>query len=272
MPLPAYLSGDRLVLESTARRESRAVALNGDAVLCRVLGKYLMFAAPDDDSVTPHLVLNGYWESWTTLAIARVLRSGMHAVDVGANHGYFSLMMADAAGPEGRVLAIEPNPRLSALIVRTMAANGFGSWTSVVASAAAASDLERARLAIPRRCWADATIRQEGPDDDVVDVPTVTVDGATAGWNRVDLIKIDTEGSEEAVWSGMDRTIRQNPGIIIVMEFKRDSYVEPRLLLDRIHSYRFPLRHVDDSGALQPLSVQTLSDDRGGEWTLFLQR
>jgi FkbM family methyltransferase len=270
--LPAYLTADRLVLESTARRESRAVALNGDAILCRVLGKYLMFAAPEDDSVTPHLVLNGYWESWTTLALARVLRPGMNAVDVGANHGYFSLMMADAAGPNGRVLAIEPNPRLAGLLVRTMTANGFATRTSVVAGAVAPPGVERALLAIPTRCWADATIRQSSPGDDVVEVPTVTVDTATESWGRVDVIKIDTEGSEEAAWLGMDRTIQRNPHICIVMEFKRDAYGRPADLLDRIRSYGFPLRHLDESGALQPLNDQTLASNGRSEWTLFLQR
>ena len=73
-------------------------------MLCRVLGKYLMYADSQETGITPHLALHGYWESWITLALARTLRPGWHCLDVGANHGYYTLVMADGAGPDGRVV------------------------------------------------------------------------------------------------------------------------------------------------------------------------
>jgi Protein-L-isoaspartate(D-aspartate) O-methyltransferase (PCMT) len=168
--IPAYVTGDRFMLETVSRQQSQVLRLVGPAVLCRVLGKYLMFADADDFSVAPPLSLNGYWEPWTTLAIARALRPGMRAVDVGANHGYFSLLMADAAGHDGRVLAIEPNPRLAELLTRTFEVNGFRSRAAVLVRAAAASSGSTARLAIPPHRWADATIQHPpAPDDDVID-------------------------------------------------------------------------------------------------------
>ena len=44
-------------------------------------------------------------------ALARTLRPDWHCLDIGANHGYYTLVMADAVGPEGRVVPVEPTPR-----------------------------------------------------------------------------------------------------------------------------------------------------------------
>src|SRR6187402_1960175 len=119
MTMPACVHSDRAALEDAARRGAQAVNMANGALLCRVLTKYLMFVDPDDLGVTPRLCLDGFWESWVTAAIARALRPGAFCVDVGANHGYYTLLMADAAGPHGRVLALEPNPTLAGLLALT---------------------------------------------------------------------------------------------------------------------------------------------------------
>jgi len=56
---------------------------------------------------------DGFWESWVTVAVARHLQAGMCCVDVGANYGYYTLLMASFVGPEGRIIACEPIPSLA---------------------------------------------------------------------------------------------------------------------------------------------------------------
>ena len=58
------------------------------AVACRVLGKYIMYCAALDSALTPHLALNGIWEPWITMAIARHVQPGMRCMDIGACYGY----------------------------------------------------------------------------------------------------------------------------------------------------------------------------------------
>src|SRR5687768_8794135 len=43
--------------------------------------------------------------------LRRFVRPGDTVVDVGANMGIHTMLLADAVGPNGRVHAIEPNPR-----------------------------------------------------------------------------------------------------------------------------------------------------------------
>ena len=103
--IPSYLSSERGDLERLSRQHCHAVRLNERFVICRVLGKYILYADPEDVGLTPHLCLDGFWESWVTIAMARLLQPGWHCVDVGANHGYYTMIMADAVEPSGRVIA-----------------------------------------------------------------------------------------------------------------------------------------------------------------------
>ncbi len=199
------------MLEAVSRQESRALYLGEETVLCRVLGKYLMYADSQETGITPHLCMDGYWESWITVALARTLRPGWHCLDIGANHGYYTLIMADAVGQRGRVVPVEPTPRLAELLRQTLDVNGFPGVT-VVQKAASRTDGDTLRLVVPARRSMNARLSEvAGPTDAVFDVETVTVDALTREWPRVDLIKIDVEGAEEDVWQGMQRTIAAEP-------------------------------------------------------------
>ncbi len=67
-------------------------------LLCRLLGDYLACVDDRDLMLGPRLVLDGFWESWVTLAIARHLQRGCWCVDVGPNYGSYTLLMAGACG------------------------------------------------------------------------------------------------------------------------------------------------------------------------------
>src|SRR5262245_27706135 len=81
-----------------------ANAYLGDHIsLCRVLGRYSMYVDTRDIGFSSHMLLSGFWEMWVTEAIVARVKPGMRVVDCGANLGYFSLIMADLAGPAGHL-------------------------------------------------------------------------------------------------------------------------------------------------------------------------
>lgn len=272
--LPTFLSRGREALERRARRECMAVGLGDGTVMCRVLGKYIFYMDAQDLGLTPHLCMDGFWESWVTVAMARALREGWRCVDVGANHGYFTLLMADAAGASGRVLAVEPNPRLAELAALSAEVNGFRPRTEILRRAAADVDGERASLVVPRRRAADATMmRAPAKDEDAFEVETVSLDSALAEWPRVDFVKIDAEGAEQAVWRGMRRTLGRNRDIRVLMEMRCSRYADPRAFVREITSAGFRLRHVGYDGELYPLTEEQVLNDRPEEdWMLMLGR
>lgn len=274
MAVPAFLLGDRHRLEARARRHAQIVHLAEGTVLCRVLAKYLMFVDPYDLGVTPRLCLDGYWESWITGAIARCIPEGAACVDVGANHGYYTLIMADAVGRRGRVLAVEPNPRLAELIALSVEVNGFGVQTTIVQKAATDGRTPCARLVVPSRRAACATIcREAAADDEVVDVQAASVDELTAAWPRVDFVKVDAEGAEDQIWRGMRRTIDRNPGLIALLEFVPSRYRDPVGFAKDIRAAGFVLREIGhDSEPAVVTETDLLRGDEDGGRMLFLRR
>jgi FkbM family methyltransferase len=241
-----------------------------------MLGRYIMYMSAADTGITPHVCLDGYWESWITLALARAVQPGWHCVDVGANHGYYSVMMAAAVGNEGRVLAVEPNPALSDLLELSLEVNGFSSISRVARVAASEQDNRKARLSVPPGRGLLATMMPDlaDPQADVIEVDTMTIDTLTRHWPRVDLVKIDAEGAEELVWAGMAHTLERNPGIVVVLEFTPARYRDPARFVSSIQSAGFALRHVRDDGGLDEVPAAELScGDRADRWwMLYLAR
>jgi FkbM family methyltransferase len=234
----------------------------------------MVYVDPDDIDITPHLCLNGFWEPWITLVVARELQRGWHCLDVGANHGYYTLIMADAVEAAGRVLAIEPNPRLAELLGFTLEVNGFQRHTTVVQKAMSSAETGGVKLVIPNHRTGHATICREATlSESCVEVETTTIDRYTAGWPCVDFIKIDVEGAEEAIWQGMRHTLERNQSITVLMEIDCSRYACPASFLHEIQQAGFPLRYIDYDATIQPATEEQLLTDRDRqEWMLYLRR
>lgn len=257
----------------TCYAASQVVYLGENLVLCRVLAKYFLYAETQDVGIVPHLCLDGYWETWLTLAMARVLQPGWTCIDVGANHGYYTLLMAGIVGPSGRVAAIEPTPRLVHLLQQTLDVNGLQHWTTIV-PAAAYDRPGKMNLVIPKGFGMNASVKRPITSaDDVVEVETFTIDQLTRDWPVIHFIKIDAEGAEEHIWNGMQETIDRHPNLIIILEFACVRYADPQAFLQAIQAKGFPLRHIDFDAQIQDLTLeQCLNDRPQQDWLLFLQR
>ena len=275
LSLPAYLTDDRVTLEAVSRRDAQALTVGDRVALCRVLGKYLVYADTEDAGIVPHLCFSGCWESWITLAVARLVRPGWRCLDVGANHGYYTLLMADGAGPTGAVIAVEPNTKPARLLPLTLSVNGL-RWVEVVEKAAWDADGERLKLTIPAHFGLNAMLsewRGEELEAETVEVESTTIDSLTSDWPRIDLIKIDVEGSEEAVWRGMQETLGRNGDVVVILEVNADRYEDPPGFFSEIEGAGFPLRYINNEGDMTATSVDELATRRlGQDWMLFLQR
>jgi FkbM family methyltransferase len=267
---------NRTEFEFNVRNMSQSVYLGNSTVLCRILTKYMCYVDSLDVSLTPHLCLDGYWESWITQAMIRVLRKGFYCLDIGANCGYYSLIMADIVSESGRIMAVEANPRLSSLLEQTLAVNGFTGNSQVLQKAVSDTGGQKVNLMIPKNgCLGGATICEtiDSSGNNAVEVETVTVDELTQDWSRVDLIKIDAEGAEDTIWGGMQNTINKNKDIIIIMEFSNHRYRDAKGFLEDIQSAGFAIQHIDYDSRVKPLSIKDcLTKPPGGHWDLYLKR
>lgn len=230
--------------------------------LCRVLGRYKMIVDTSDVGLSSHLLLDGYWEMWLTELLADLVKPGMKVVDVGANLGYFSLLMADLVGSKGQVHAFEPNTDLARRMTQSLAINGFGSIATVHEQALA--DIEAdVLLVVPADEPKNAHLL---PADHPVSADKAT-ESRLLRTRRLDsyselldadIIKIDADTSEQAIWHGMAGILQSNRPLTIVLEFARVRYADPGAFIDQILSDGFRLAEITLEGGVQPTNREAI--------------
>lgn len=163
--------------------------------------------------IAREICLTGRYAPMETALVRACLVPGDTFVDVGANLGYFALLGAACVGPAGRVLAVEPDPRMAAALRENLALNRAGQVRVVEA---AAGEREGSALlagyADRSGNWGASTLLRDRPGDG----PSFPVRCASldrlldeAAIDRVALVKVDVEGAESQVLRGMAEGLRR---------------------------------------------------------------
>ena len=124
------------------------------------------------------------------------LRPGDTVIDAGANVGSLSLLAATIVGVSGRVLAVEPHPRIFGFLRQNLALNGA---VTVQAENTALGDAQGELCFSDTRSDDQNSVQRSGPG---IRVPVTTLDVLAAELAQIALLKIDVEGFEIAVLHG----------------------------------------------------------------------
>ena len=156
----------------------------------------LRFWRPTLDTVDPKLFDT----------VTELVRPGDVVWDVGANVGLFSFSAAFAAGPTGRVVALEPDPFLANLLGRSAAALPEGYAPVAVLPVAVSDEVGLDQLSIAGQGRASNTLgfgmSQLGGLRRTQTALCLTLDWLLQYLPPPDVLKIDVEGVEGAVLRG----------------------------------------------------------------------
>ena len=282
MPLPHQLTANRASLEEFSRTRAMGVPHGAHRILCRMLGEFPLLVHVDDLQVDPRLVLDGFWEAWVTLALARHVQEGMYCVDVGANYGYYTRLMEAAAGSEGRILACDPLPLCAERhLPETLQMNGMADRGDIRRVAVGDREAPEAEVLFDRvHCGSSdlpdamgAAPEPTAPHVMLCRAPMTTLDALLADWPRIDLVKIDVEGAESWAWEGMQQTLRRFPQVAVVAELHLAAHPQRALAwLHRVERMDYPLRHISYDGDVVPVHSATILAHPKEHWMLWLQR
>ncbi|HET7218232.1 MAG TPA: FkbM family methyltransferase [Vicinamibacterales bacterium] len=157
------------------------------------------------DTISREVCLTGRYEPQETQLALHLLQPGMTVVDVGANWGYFTLACAHVVGAAGRVLALEPHPRLMAMLSENVRVNGLSQVEPLMMAAGAGAG-RRGFIAFDERGgnWGLTRTAQPAEAADF-DSEITTIDALIdeRRWPHVDLLKMDIEGAEAEALTGM---------------------------------------------------------------------
>jgi FkbM family methyltransferase len=201
----------------------------------------------------------GFEESQLRI-LTKMTRPGMTVIDVGANVGLYTLSLARAVGPHGRVLSLEPFPPIATLLRENVALNRL-PWVTVVEKAASdrvgttnffvfpeGSDVYNSLGAKHRVEGVDATMTMQ--------VLTTTLDECAkeAGFTSVNTMKVDVEGSEERVVRGAETLIRNSPDITVLVEAYEPSATQcgcsVRRMFEMLLDWGLNLHRIDSRGGV----------------------
>jgi FkbM family methyltransferase len=189
----------------------------GDPLLQMTTAEGCRFAVDRGTLIGWHLYFFGDYEPEVRREIRAALHPGGTAIDVGANVGWHTLLMASLAGADGRVVAVEPNPTTRERLEAAVAANGFVQVQ--VESRALADRAGSAAFEAPPAgdLW-DGTgrlVRDASAGTSRVACTTLDALCEERGLDRVSLVKIDVEGWEAAVLRGGRRLLAEcRPAVI----------------------------------------------------------
>jgi FkbM family methyltransferase len=231
---PVEVSGGLL---AGARLDSRAMALT---------------------HVQAYGLVRGALEPTVQEALRRHVAPGATVYDIGANIGFFSLLAARLAGPDGAVHAFEPLPAAANALCGHVALNNARTVT-VHETAVGARSGRTQLMAVGDGSWSHLADRGRHPDtQEVLDVDIVTIDDVVAGGARPpDVVKIDVEGAEIDVLDGMIETIRSHSPVIVC-----ELHGSNTEFLARVDAMGYVASNLDgpealaDAGAVHALAVR----------------
>ncbi len=216
----------------------------------RAAGDGLRFRIPVIDYSIGWQVALGTYEPEVCEAIRGLVQPGSVCLDLGANLGFFSVVMARTGAK--RVHAFEPFPETYALLKCNVAENGCSDRVATYPCAADSGTGPARIYFAPGATNGGGMFVPASDNSDIarmhqsVKIKRIRVDDAIPASERVSFIKMDIEGSELRALRGMERILRLDRPVII-LEFNTVCLrvmggIAPSELLDYLRAQGYRIR------------------------------
>ncbi len=201
------------------------------------------------DPVVSGAISFGVYENFEISLFKKELHRGMTVVDIGANIGYYTVMAAHFVGVNGKVIAFEPDEQSGKVLEKNIIINKFNN---VLYENKALSDKNGiVKLYISEENRGDNRIYDTKDGRKYVEVETITLDKYLPKETKIDLIKMDVQGAESLILSGMEQTITKSKILTIFTEFWPKAITEtgksPEEFLQKLINLGFSLHVINDT-------------------------
>jgi FkbM family methyltransferase len=187
-----------------------------------------IFLNPNDMSgISSSIATLGWFKLAQTEVLKKLVKPQMTFVDIGANIGYFSLLASKLVGPNGLVLAYEPEVLNYSLLVKSVVINGLSNVRPIQEGVFNHGGVEKMFLASTGDPGAHSLTQSH--ERGIIEIRTTTLDQLYASpLNRnIDFIKIHV-GAEPQILQGSKKVLELCKPTIM-MTFARkiwESYMD----------------------------------------------
>ena len=215
-----------------------------------------IYVHSNDTGSLSTLSISGTFGPRDTQTVKDNVHLGDFVVDLGANIGYYTCLLAKLVGKDGKVFAFEPDPRNLKLLEKNVKVN---EYNNVVIVDKAVSDVNgTCTLYCSQKKFGASTIfeseKTKTKDLFPVKSETVSLDYYFKKLNlhnKIDFIKIDIEGAEFKAFNGMKKILQLNSNLKIFTEITPllldDANSTVKQVLDFLDDYKFTNRFLSDN-------------------------
>ena len=186
---------------------------------------------PNDPGISTELSIFKSHEPINTQIISRILKKGMTCLDIGGNIGYYVLLERQLVGDKGRIIAFEPSPRNYNYLKKNIQLQNV---TNISAYNFACGDIDGNATFFINKKSNGCKVIAEGiipPDPSLgtlTEVPIKILDPfiEELKLERVDFVRMDSEGYELHILKGLKKTLEKFKPIISIELHKRQLGIE----------------------------------------------
>jgi FkbM family methyltransferase len=213
--------------------------------------------------MVPAILAYGEYEGVERDFFIRKIKRGMTILDIGANFGYYALLAAKSAGPNGKVYAFEPDPLNTAWLFKNIQANQLENIFLIPAAVSnrnGKSQFFRDASNLGGHSLVSSNLQTTM--DNIVEVETLRMDDflASKGEKAVHMIKMDIQGYEGKMLEGAEKLLQQPSLRTVQMEFwpegLRNAGTDPKELLKKMASRGFSISLIDKDGLRKEIGIE----------------
>lgn len=211
------------------------------------------------------LSVNGVYEPVETELLKKLVKPGDTVLDIGANIGYYTLILAGLVGDGGKVYAFEPDPTNYDLLRRNVELNGYKNIVLVQKATSNQNGSLRLYLCADNKAM-HRVYASQYCEDDFVEIEAVKLDDYFAGRDeQIDFVKIDIEGAEYAAIEGMRSLLGKNERLKLVTEYTpvaiKEFGIDPPEYLRLLADCGFGFSLIDEEhDRLTPMDVRQVAE------------
>ncbi|MFH1457235.1 MAG: FkbM family methyltransferase [Patescibacteria group bacterium] len=178
----------------------------------------------------PEYLFTRNFENETINMLIKYLRSGMNIIDIGANVGLYSIIAGKIIGTKGKIWAFEPSSDTIEKFKKNVILNKLEN-IKIEKCALGDEDDQMIELVLEQgfgdghrylnKDFKKNKNIQEHEKIKVIKLDTYFKDREK---EKIDLVKIDVEGSELHVLKGAHEIIKNNANIVIIFEHAPDTF------------------------------------------------
>ncbi|MDD5063420.1 MAG: FkbM family methyltransferase [Phycisphaerae bacterium] len=219
----------------------------------RKVNNYPMILNFEEKGLSRDLIIHREREIAETETIKKIVKPGMCILEIGANVGYYTILMGKLAGKTGKIYSYEPYPHSVDILTRNVKLNNLTDIVEIHNMAISCDNTVK-RLFLGNATNVHSLINYKTGDNnpDYVEVKTKDIREILVSADRkIDLLRMDIEGHEREIFNRLSSDIKAFLPAQIFFE------VHPLGNIDPDPTFTKPLTNMLDLGYCPDLVISS---------------